>query len=134
VTQTKGVPLEGNQALEELTPRQIVNVMVRVQRLRHEKVDDLEVLTGQLAEAKKKATTTHGTEFLVYRDRDRAQEECTQRAKLAAAEAVFDVDATEGLIKACNKRLEVLKDDWDTCRSAGANERAVRNATEGIGS
>ena len=30
--------------------------------------------------------------------------------------------------------LRLLKDDWDTCRSIGATQRAERNAIEGWGS
>ena len=56
------------------------------------------------------------------------------RAALDSAEAFFEAEVAEVLVDACVKSLFVLKDDWDTCRSIGANERAERNATEGFGS
>ena len=37
-------------------------------------------------------------------------------------------------LEAAREVLKLLKDDWDTCRSIGANVRAVRSATEGFGS
>ena len=55
-------------------------------------------------------------------------------AKLAAADAVFMADVEKGKLDACKAAMDILKDDWDTCRSIGANERAQRNATEGYGS
>ena len=64
---------------------------------------------------------------------DGPQEERTQTAKLAAAGAVFKADVAKGKLDACKTAMEILKDDWDTCRSIGANERAERNAIEGIG-
>jgi hypothetical protein len=130
------LPLEDglDRPLEELDTEDIMRVMVRVQRLRHEKVTDLEDLTVQLGEAKKTATQTHARTFLQYRREGRPEQECTQQAKLAAADDVFEADALDGAVKACRARLDILQDDWDSCRSAGANTRAKRSATEGFGS
>ena len=131
MTQLKGTPIEGGKALEDLTTREIIHVMVKVQRLRHDKVADLKNLTIALAKAKQAATEEHAKAFLRH---EGPQEERTQVAKLAAANAVFAMDAAKGQVDGCKASMDILKDDWDTCRSAGANERAVRSATEGFGS
>lgn len=131
MTHLESVPLEGGRALEDLSPREIARVMVKVQGMRRQKVADLENLTVALAKAKKDAVVTHARAFLAHQG---PQEERTQTAKLAAADAVFMADVAEGKLKACRVSMDVLKDDWDTCRSIGANERAQRNATEGFGS
>jgi hypothetical protein len=131
VTRLQSIPIEGGRELEDLGPREIARIMVKVQRQRREKVNDLENLTISLAKAKKDATTTHALAFLAHKG---PQEERTQTAKLAAADAVFMADVEKGKLDACKAAMDILKDDWDTCRSIGANERAQRNATEGIGS
>lgn len=131
MTRLQSIPVEGGRELEDLGPREIARVMVKVQRQRREKVNDLENLTISLAKAKKDATTAHARAFLAH---EGPQEERTQTAKLAAADAVFKADMEKGKLDACKAAMDILKDDWDTCRSIGANERAQRNATEGIGS
>ena len=131
MTQLKATPIEGGQALEELGTRELARVMVKIQRLRRGKVQDLENLTIELAKAKQDAATTHAEAFLRH---EGPQEERTQTAKLAAAGAVFKADAAKGKLDACKAAMDILKDDWDTCRSIGANERAQQNAIEGYGS
>jgi hypothetical protein len=131
MTQLESVPLDDGKALEELTNREITRVMVKVQRMRHGRVNALENLTAGLGKAKKEATEAHALAFLRH---EGPQEERTQTAKLAAANAVFTADVAKGKLEACKARMDILKDDWDTCRSAGANERAVKSATDGFGS
>lgn len=133
-TPLEATPLEDGKALEELDTGQLIHVMVRVQRARHAAVADLENLAAEYAEyakAAKEATETHARAFLRH---DGPGEERTQTAKLAAASAVFMKDAAKEKINACKARLDVLKDDWDTCRSANSNERALKSATDGWGS
>jgi hypothetical protein len=132
MTRLQAVPLEGGRALEDLGPREIARVMVKVQSMRREKVEDFKSLTVALARAKKDATVEHARAFLGLEGRP--QEERTQTAKLAAVDAVFAMDVAKGDLKACEVSMDILKDDWDTCRSIGANERAQRNAAEGFGS
>ena len=131
MTNLAGMPLPGGRALEELSTDEIIGVMTSVQDVRHRKVSDLEKLTASHARAKKAATEEHALAFLRH---EGPQEERTQVAKQAAAAAVFAMEVEKGKIDACKARLEVLKDDWDTCRSANSNERAERSATEGFGS
>lgn len=131
MTALKGTPLDDGQALEELTTDQLISVMVRVQRMRHGAVADLENLTAEHAKATKEATEAHALAFLRH---EGPQEERTQKAKQAAAGAAFKKDAAKGKIDACKARLDILKDDWDTCRSANSNERAQKSATDGWGS
>lgn len=114
MTRLESVPLEGGRALEDLTIREIARVMVKVQGLRRAKVEELENLAVSPAKARKDATMTHARAFLSH---EGPQEERTQTAKLDA----------------CKAAMEILKDDWDTCRSIGANERAQQSATEGFG-
>jgi hypothetical protein len=132
MTRLQAVPLEGGKALEDLGTREIARVMVKVQGMRREKVEDLKSLTISMAKAKKEATTAHARAFLGLEGRP--QEERTQTAKLAAADAVFAMDVAKGDLKACEVSMDILKDDWDTCRSIGANERAQASAVEGYGS
>lgn len=131
MTALDSIPVEGGKQLEDLGPRELARVMVRVLQLRRAKVKDLENLTVELARAKKTATVEHAKAFLAA---DGPQEERTQKAKLAAADAVFTADVAKGKLDACKAAMDVLKDDWDTCRSIGANERAQQNAIEGFGS
>jgi hypothetical protein len=130
MTTLESIPVDGGRDLEDLTTRELARVMVKIQRLRRAKIRDLENLTVELARAKQGATTEHARAFLAH---DGPQEERTQTAKLAAAGAVFKADVAKGKLDACKTAMEILKDDWDTCRSIGANERAERNAIEGIG-
>lgn len=131
MTQLKSMPLEGGKALEELSTRDLVAVMVRVQRMRHAAVGELENLTAAAALARKQATEAHARAFLRH---EGPQEERTQVAKQAAAPSVFQADVEKGKIDACKARLDILKDDWDTCRSANSNERAEKSAVDGWGS
>lgn len=131
MTRLQSIPVEGGRQLEDLGPREIARVMVTVQGMRRDKVEDFRKLTIALARAKKAATLAHARAFIAHKG---PQEERTQTAKEAAADAVFEMDVAEGDLKACRAAMEILKDDWDTCRSIGANERAQRNATEGFGS
>lgn len=130
MTRLETFPIEGGRELEDLTTREIAQVMVRVQRLRRAKVADLESLTVSHARARKDATMAHARAFLAH---EGPQEERTQTAKLAAADAVFTADVEKSKVDACKAAMDVLKDDWDTCRSMNANERAEKNATEGWG-
>ncbi len=131
MTTLESIPIDGGRQLEDLGVREIARVMVKVLNLRRAKVVDLENLAIALARAKQEATTVHARAFL---DADGPQEERTQTAKLAAADAVFKADVAKAKVDACKAAMDVLKDDWDTCRSIGANERAQQNAIEGMGS
>ena len=131
MTQLESIPVPGGRELEDLTTREIARVMVKVQGMRRAKIKDLEDLSVSLARAQKTATVEHARAFLGH---EGPQEERTQTAKLAAADAVFKADVEKSKVVACKAAMEVLKDDWDTCRSIGANERAQQNAIEGFGS
>jgi hypothetical protein len=130
VTTLEAIPLPGGRQLEDLGTKELAHVMVKVQGMRRAKVRDLENLTVELARAKQDATTEHAKAFLAH---EGPQEERTQVAKQAAAGAVFKADVAKGKLDACKAAMDILKDDWDTCRSIGANERAQQNAMEGIG-
>jgi uncharacterized protein (DUF2141 family) len=122
--------LDGGLQIEQLSSPQIALVLVRVQRMRHAKVQELEDLTVALGEAKKEATTVHAKAFL---EAEGQPTERTQVAKRAAAEAEFQVDAAKAALDACKAAMKVLEDDWDSCRTIAADQRAKRNAFEGIG-
>jgi hypothetical protein len=123
--------IEGGLQIEQLSAPQIALVIVRVQRMRHAKVQELKDLTVALGQAKKNATTTHAMAFIAAPGQPT---ERTQEAKLAAAEAEFQVDVAKGALDACKAAMKVLEDDWDSCRTIAADQRAKRNAFEGIGS
>ncbi len=126
-----GQPMPGRQ-VEDLGPSEIARVMVAIQRMRREKIEDIKDLAVAVGEAVKTATETRAREFL--RQEGKPQEQRTQAGKLAAAEAVFAADVLRAQLEAAREYLKLLKDDWDTCRSINANERATRNAIEGYGS
>ena len=127
-----GVPIiEGGLQIEQLSGPQIALVIVRVQRMRHAKVKELEDLTVALGEAKKKATTDHAMAFLAATGQP---SERTQEAKLAAAEAELQVDVAGAALAACKAAMKVLEDDWDSCRTIAADQRAKRSSFEGVGS
>ena len=122
--------IEGGLQIEQLTSTQIALVIVRVQRMRHAKVTELENLTVALGKAKKEATTVHALAFIAAPGQPT---ERTQEAKLAAAEAELQVDVAKAALDACKAAMKVLEDDWDSCRTIAADQRAKRNAFEGIG-
>jgi hypothetical protein len=122
--------LDGGLQIEQLTSAQIAVVIVKVQRMRHAKVRELEDLTVALGEAKKHATIDHAKAFLGAPGQP---SERTQEAKLAAADAEFQVDTAKAALDACKAAMKVLEDDWDSCRTIAADQRAKRNAFEGIG-
>jgi hypothetical protein len=126
-----GVKVADGLQLEDLTHRHMALVMIRVQQMRRAKVKEFEELTEAMGKAKADATVAHAKAFLAS---EGTPTERTQHGKLAAAEAEFAVDVAAGAVKACWKSMEVLRDDWDTCRSIGANQRADKNAIEGWGS
>jgi hypothetical protein len=125
-----GQVMAGRQ-VEELGPNEIARVMVAIQGMRRAKIDDIESLAKDVADAVKTATEVRAREFLSCPG---PQQQRDQSSRLAAAEAVFTSEAIRAELEAAREVLKLLKDDWDTCRSIGANVRAVRSATEGFGS
>lgn len=121
MTDLDSFPLEDGKSLEELSLPEISRVIVKVQRMRHAKVTELVSLNTALAKAIKDSEIAHARAFLAH---DGPQEERTQVAKLAAADAKFRAEVARGRLNACKASMDVLKDDWDSCRSIGANERA----------
>jgi uncharacterized protein (DUF2141 family) len=122
--------IDGGLQIEHLTSPQIALVIVRVQRMRHAKVTELEDLTVALGKAKKEATTAHAKAFL---EAPGQPSERTQVAKQAAAEAEFQVDVAKAALDACKAAMKVLEDDWDSCRTIAADQRAKKSSFEGIG-
>lgn len=120
----------GRQA-EDLGPREIAQVMVAIQRMRRDKIEEIRQLQTDVAEAVKVATIVRAEEFM---SADGPQQQRDQASRLAAAGAVFAADALKAELDAAKEVLRLLKDDWDTCRSIGATQRAERNAIEGYGS
>lgn len=125
-----GQQAAGRQA-EDLTPAEIARVMVAIQRMRRDKIEEIKKLQTDVAEAVKIATIVRAQEFM---DAEGPQQQRDQASRLAAAGAVFAADALKAELDAAKESLRLLKDDWDTCRSIGATQRAERNAIEGYGS
>lgn len=122
--------IEGGLQIEHLSAAQLALVIVRVQRMRHAKVQELKDLTVAQGAAKKAATEAHAEAFLRAAGQPT---ERTQHAKLAAAEAEFQVAVAEAQLDACKAAMKVLADDWDSCRTIAADQRAKRSAFEGVG-
>ncbi len=126
---TPGQVVSGRQ-VEDLSTREIARVMVVIQGLRRDKIEELKKLSVRVADAVETATKIRAREFL---STEGTQDYRTQASKLAAAGAVFKAEALKAEQEACRESLKLLKDDWDTCRSINANERAEKNAIEGYG-
>jgi hypothetical protein len=125
-----GEVVPGRQA-EDLSPQEVARVMVAIQRMRRDKIEEIKDLAVQVAEAVKIATIVRAEEFL---NTDGPQQQRDQASRLAAAGLVYAADALKAELDAAKESLRLLKDDWDTCRSIGATQRAERNAIEGWGS
>lgn len=125
-----GEVARGRQA-EDLSAQEIARVMVAIQRMRRDKIEEIKDLAIQVAEAVKIATIVRAEEFM---NADGPQQQRDQASRLAAAEMVFTADALKAELDAAKESLRLLKDDWDTCRSIGATQRAEKNAIEGWGS
>lgn len=125
-------PLDRYGPLEEVTPREAAMVMVRINRIRHDVVEEFKNLATDAA--RKKADAVKLKMRTQLEAEERTAEDRKARGVLESAEAFYEAEIAESLVSACEKSMWVLKDDWDTCRSIGANERAERNALEGIGS
>lgn len=126
-----GIKFENVPQLEELTPQHMALVMLRVQQMRRAKIKEIGGLAESVAFAVKDATEIRAREFLSC---EGPQQQRDQSSRLAAAEAVFKAEALKAILEAARKSLELLKDDWDTCRSINTNQRAEKNAVEGYGS
>ena len=133
MTQPAGdAPLDEYDTAREITPREATRVMVRIQRIRRDGIQDY-IQLGKDA-ARKKADAVKLKARTQLEAQEKTVEDRKARAALESAEAFFEAEVADVVVDACVKSLFVLKDDWDTCRSIGANERADRNATEGFGS
>jgi hypothetical protein len=125
-----GQEAAGRQA-EDLSPQEVARVMVAIQRMRRDKIEEIRKLQTDVAEAVKIATVVRAQEFM---NAEGPQQQRDQASRLASAGAVFAADALKAELDAAKESLRLLKDDWDTCRSIGATQRAERNAIEGWGS
>ena len=120
---------QGRRA-EDLSPQEIARVMVAIQRMRRDKIEEIKDLAVQVAEAVKIATIVRADKFL---NTDGPQQQRDQASRLEAAGLVFTAEALKAELDAAKESLRLLKDDWDTCRSIGATQRAEKNAIEGFG-
>ena len=125
-----GEPVPGRQA-EDLSPQEIARVMVAIQRMRRDKIEEIKDLAIQVADAVKIATIVRADKFL---NTAGPQQQRDQASRLDAAGLVYAADALKAELDAAKESLRLLKDDWDTCRSIGATQRAEKNAIEGYGS
>lgn len=125
-----GQQAAGRQA-EDLSPQEVARVMVAIQRMRRDKIEEIKDLAIQVAEAVKIATVVRADKFL---NTEGPQQQRDQASRLESAALVFAADALKAELDAAKESLRLLKDDWDTCRSIGATQRAERNAIEGWGS
>lgn len=125
-----GEVMQGRQA-EDLSSQEIARVMVAIQRMRRDKIEEIKDLAIDVAEAVKVATVVRAQEFMTT---EGPQQQRDQASRLAAASLVFTAEALKAELDAAKETLRLLKDDWDTCRSIGATQRAEKNAIEGYGS
>ena len=117
---------------EPVSPRQAAQAMIAVQRIRRAEIEEFIRLGKDAAAkrrdaAKKKARTQ-------LQSRQPTVEDRKADAVLASADDVFEAEVAGVLQDACEKAMFLLRDDWDTARSIGANERAEKSVVEGFGS
>jgi hypothetical protein len=124
-----GERVQGRQA-EDLSAQEIARVMVAIQRMRRDQIEEIRKLQTDVAEAVKIATVVRAQEFMTA---EGPQQQRDQASRLAAAGAVFAADVLKAELDAAKETLRLLKDDWDTCRSIGATQRAEKSAIEGYG-
>jgi hypothetical protein len=124
-----GRVLSGRQ-VEDLGPREIARVMVAIQGMRRDKILEIRRLATEVADAARIATVVRAQTFL---SAEGPQQQRDQESRLEAAGSVFAAEALKAELEAARESLRLLKDDWDTCRSIGATQRAERNAIEGYG-
>ena len=124
-------PLDKYGPLDEITPRQAAMVMVRVQRMRRDQVREVLRLRKEAARLRAVAEAAKARGPL---ESEGTVEDRKARGRLASAIPFFDVACAEAVAEAAYSELFLLKDDWETARSIGTNERAEKNATEGFGS
>jgi len=125
-----GVKIMDVPQLEDLKPQHMALVMIKVQQMRRAKIEEIKELSDKVAGAVAEATKIRARKFL---GTEGTQDYRTQASKLEAADAVFAAEALKSELEAARESLKLLKDDWDTCRSINTNQRAERNAIEGIG-
>lgn len=123
-------PLDRHGPLEDIDPRRAAMIMVRVQRLRRDQAKEVLRLRREAARLTAIAEKAKARGQL---EAEGTVEDRKARGRLASADAFFDVACAEAVADAALTELYLLKDDWETCRSIGANERAEKNAIEGIG-
>lgn len=123
-------PLDRYGPLTEVDPREAAKVMVRVQRLRRDQAKEVLRLRKEAARLTAIAEKTKARAQL---EAQGTVEDRKATGRLVSADAFFEVACAEAVADAALTELYLLKDDWETCRSIGANERAEKNATEGIG-
>lgn len=116
-------------ALEELSPREINRVMIRVQRLRHAKVTEIRNL--MLARDKAEAAAVKAFAKAFLEAEGEPMDLRRQVAEMAAADLKFAANAAGSLVAACRKSMDVLADDWETCRSAEVDVREEMKAFPG---
>ena len=132
MTTTPSSPLdEPTAAGEAISPRDAATFMVRIQRIRRDTIEDL-VRYGTDAAAKRRDAVKAKARAQLT-SRQATVEDRKADAVLVSADAFYEADVADVKVDACTKALFVLRDDWDTARSIGANERADLNAT-GLGS
>jgi hypothetical protein len=123
-------PLDRYGPLENVSPKEAAMVMVRVQRMRRDQVAELKRLRMEVARLSAVAEKAKARAQL---EAEGTVEDRKAKGRLDSADAFFDVACAQAVAEAAYAELFILRDDWDTCRSIGANERAEKNAIEGIG-
>jgi hypothetical protein len=122
-------PLDRYGPLDTVGPQQAAMVMVRVQRLRRDQVKEVLRLRKEVARLRAVAEKVKARAQL---DAIGTVEDRKAIGRHDSADAFFDVACAEAVAEAAYSELFLLKDDWDTARSIGANERS--GTTEGFGS
>lgn len=125
-------PLDRYGPLENISAKQAAMIMVRLQRIRHDAVKEF-VKTATEA-ARKKADAVILKARTQLEAKESTVEDRKARAVLESAEAFYLAECADVVVEGAEKSLYLLKDDWDTCRSITANERAEQSAVGGFGS
>jgi hypothetical protein len=105
----------------DITPNKAAGIIIHISRMIGDKVEEFEKLNEAAAQAKKTAEVCFAEAYLGAAPRP--LEERRQIAMLAAADARFDADVADRLVKACSKALDKLHADMDSARTISATAR-----------
>jgi hypothetical protein len=107
--------------ITELTPTEVAKRLVVLNRHLYAKVNELQALGKEAADARKRAKVAYAEAFLSAQGNP--MDVRKQIAELAAADAKFEADVAEQMVSACKEALKAMHAAIDVGRSLSATSR-----------